>query len=80
MKQTIDAVVVILYDAQLSIFEKNYSQAYDSFLKLRDKYLLKFFINQVIYGKYRLQNIKMIIKGILDYKSKKYGKIIHEQN
>lgn len=29
---------------------------------------------------YRLQNIKMIIKSILDYKSKKYGKIVHEQN
>jgi len=55
--------------------KKNYYQEHVSFFKQRDKYLLKFFINQIIYGDHRLQNIKMMIKGILDYKSNTYGKM-----
>jgi len=58
--------------------KKDYYQEQQTFFKQRDKYLLKFFTNQIIYGKNRLKNIHMIVKGILDYRFNKYGKITDE--
>ena len=48
------------------------------FFKKRDKYLLKFFLRQILYGKHRIQNIKFLFKGIMDYKKQKFGKLDHE--
>lgn len=55
-----------------------YYPKYVSFFKIRDRYLFKFFFNQMIYGKQRVQNLKMILQGLKDYKNKKYGQFIDE--
>lgn len=56
--------------------KEKYHSKQTLFFKKRDKYLLKFFANQILYGKQRFQNLKMIFKGIRDYKNHKYGKLI----
>ena len=61
----------------LYLKRKYYTKFY-SFFKTRDRYLFKFFLNQIIYGEQRLENIKMIFKGVKDYKNQKYGQFIDE--
>ena len=71
--------VRLYYMSRNYLYLKNkYYFKYHSFFKIRDRYLLKFFLNQLIYGKQRFKNITMIFKGIKDYKNQKYGKLIDE--
>ena len=50
----------------------NYQNAQPLFFKQRDKYLFIFFLKQIYYGKKKLQNIKMIAKGLYHYKKNIY--------
>lgn len=43
------------------------------FFKNRDKYLLKFFLKQIIYTNYKKESIQMIFKGIQDYRNNLMG-------
>ena len=58
--------------------KRKYHIKFSSFFKIRDRYLFKFFLNQMIYGEQRFKNIKMIFKEIKDYKNQKYGYFIDE--
>jgi len=49
------------------------------FFKQRDKYLIKFFIKQIIFGYNKLANIRYIVKGINDYYNFKFGKLIIDE-
>jgi len=44
------------------------------FFKTRDKYLLIFFKNQILYSSNKIKDIKMLIRAISDYKKNIYGK------
>ena len=76
---------ITLYDAKrlyymsrnyLYIREKYYR--YDkTFFKQRDRYLLRFFKNQLLYGKSRFQNLKSILYGYRDYRNRAFGKGHH---
>jgi len=54
---------------------KKYKNYNINFFKTRDKYLVKFFILQIIFSKDKFKDISFILKGIKDYKNHKYGKL-----
>ncbi len=58
--------------------KKKYYHQHQQFFKQRDGYLLKFFRNQLFYGKNPLKNIRMIFRGILDYKNNQFGEFRNE--
>ena len=71
--------VRIYYMVRNYLYLKNkYYKDEKIFFKQRDKYLVKFFIYQLLYSSHKIQDIKMIFKGILDYKNKKFGKLLDE--
>jgi hypothetical protein len=57
---------------------KKYYQKESYFFNQRDKYLIKFFKNQLLYSSNKIQDIKMLLKATIDYKNKKYGKLNYE--
>lgn len=57
----------------LYIREK-YNDINNDFFKLRDKYLIKFFIRHLIYSSEKFKCLKMILLGMFDYKNNKFGK------
>jgi len=66
----------LYYMSRNYLYIKNiYKDTYPSFFKQRNKYLFIFFLKQIYYGKNKMKNIEMILKGIVDYKNKIYGKI-----
>jgi len=56
---------------------KKYLSCAPSFFQTRDRYLLRFFLRQTVYGRERLQNLKMIFLGIWDYGRGSLGKRNH---
>jgi rhamnosyltransferase len=58
--------------------QNKYYNKQSTFLKKRRKYLIKFFLRHLIYSNERLKCLKMILLGIIDYKSKKFGKSTYE--
>jgi len=53
---------------------KQYRKAHQDFFRKRDRYLFKFFTDQLLYGGSRTNNICMIFKGILDYRRNIFGR------
>ena len=53
---------------------KHYRTAHQDFFQKRDRYLLKFFTNQLLYGESKIQNMKMMFQGIMDYRHHTFGK------
>ena len=58
--------------------KKKYYYQYQDFFKQRDGYMMKFFKNQLFYGENPLKNIRMIFRGILDYKRNQFGQFKNE--
>lgn len=58
--------------------KKKYYHQHQAFFKQRDGYLLKFFRNQLFYGKKPLTNVKMIFQGIFDYKRNQFGQFSND--
>jgi len=54
--------------------KKRYHKEQRDFFKARDKYLTKFFFKQLLFNGKPLQSIKMIIRGVLDYRNSRFGK------
>jgi len=52
-----------------------YKIYHSDFFKQRDKYLIKFFFKQIVFGYKRVSNIKYIIRGIYDYLHNDFGKL-----
>lgn len=53
---------------------KKYKILHKDFFKSRDKYLIKFFIIQLIYSDQKIKSLKMILRGLSHYYYKKFGK------
>jgi rhamnosyltransferase len=58
--------------------KKEHQDSHQDFFKKRDKYLRAFMFKQIRYGENRMQNIWMILKGMIDYGLGKRGKLIDE--
>lgn len=51
-----------------------YASEFSTFFQQRGRYLVKFFMKQLLFGKNRTRNIKMMTQGYLDHKNAIYGK------
>lgn len=58
--------------------KKEHQDSHQDFFKQRDKYLRVFMFKQIRYGENRMQNILMILKGMMDYGFNKIGKLNNE--
>lgn len=72
--------ITLYSDRRLYYMVRNYLYIRDKhkkkwkiFFKNRDKYLLKFFLKQIIYSDYKKEAIQMIFKGIQDYRNNLMG-------
>jgi rhamnosyltransferase len=54
---------------------KKYLYEYAEFFTQRDAYLKVFFMRQILYGKHRFKNLKMLLKGFIDYSKGQFGKM-----
>ena len=54
--------------------KENYADSFPEFFHKRDRYLVTFFMKQLLFGKERIKNISMLKKGYSDYKRGIYGK------
>ena len=52
---------------------KKHKENWKDFFRKRDRYLLKFFMKQVIYAKNKKESIRMIFQGIQDYRNNLMG-------
>lgn len=57
----------------LEIRQRHFGKQTDFFHK-RDRYLLKFMLKQIFWGDRRLERLKMIVRGVLDYRQRRFGR------
>ncbi len=53
---------------------KHYRTDHKDFFQKRDRYLLKFFTSQLLYGEFKIQNMKMMVQGMMDYRHNIFGR------
>lgn len=53
--------------------KKRHQNLFPAFFKERDRYLLKFFIKQILYSSKKKEHIKMLYLGVKDYKTNSMG-------
>ena len=54
---------------------KRYRDVEQDFFYKRDRYMVKFLFQNILYGQLHLENIKMIIRGLRDYRQQHFGKL-----
>jgi rhamnosyltransferase len=55
--------------------KRKYKRRHSDFFKTRRRYLLKFFMLQLLFNGEPLKSIQMFVRGVRDYQKNRFGKI-----